>query len=323
MGRRARGTAPPALWAPRGRPRRPGAARDGVPLAGPRMDAIRWSARPSLRRPVLLAAFEGWNDAADAASTAARYLRDRWAARPFAEVDPEEFYDFSSTRPQVRLVDGLTREIVWPANELSAASLPGERHDIVVLLGVEPQLRWRTFSEQVIGAARELGVEMVITLGALLADVAHTRPVQVTGTAADQTLVERLRLQRSRYEGPTGIVGVLHAACNAAGIPSASLWAAVPHYVAATPSPKAALALVRRTAGLLATQLTTTDLEILAASYERQVTEVVASDDDVSAYVQQLEERGDEDDELEEADLPSGDALAAELERFLREQGDA
>src|SRR5438874_11904463 len=287
------------------------------------MDYVRWSDRPKLRRPVLVAAFEGWNDAADAATTAVRYLRDRWEARPFAQVDPEDFYDFGATRPQVRLTDGLTREIVWPANELSAASIPGADRDVIVLLGTEPGLHWRTFCTEVVGAAQELGVEMMVTVGALLADVPHTRPVRVTGTAADADLVRRLGLQRSRYEGPTGIVGVLHEAFSKAKVPSASLWAAVPHYVAATPSPKAALALVERTAGLLATQLTTTDLEILAASYERQVTEVVASDEDVSAYVQQLEERGDEDDELAEADLPSGDALAAELERFLREQGDA
>lgn len=292
------------------------------------MDAVRWSARPNLRRPVLVAAFEGWNDAADAATTAVKYLDDRWSARPFAHLDPEEFYDFSTARPQVRLVEGLTREIVWPANTFSAASLPSARRDVALLLGVEPQLRWRTFCEEVLSVARDVGVELVVTLGALLADVPHTRPVQVTGTAADEELVARLGLQRSRYEGPTGIVGVLHDALSRAGIPSASLWAAVPHYVAATPSPKAALALVQRTADLLSSPMAVTDLEIAAASYERQVSEVVESDDDVSAYVRQLEERSldddDDDDVFDEADfgevdLPSGDALAAELERFLRD----
>jgi proteasome assembly chaperone (PAC2) family protein len=272
---------------------------------------------------VLVAAFEGWNDAADAASTAARYLGERWGGRPFATIDPEEFYDFSSTRPQVRLVDGITREIVWPANDLLAASLPGSQRGAVVFVGVEPQLKWRTFCDQITGVAEELSVEMVVTLGALLADVAHTRPVRVTGTAADPELVRRLGLERSRYEGPTGIVGVLHDACNRAGIPSASLWAAVPHYVAATPSPKATLALVERTTALLASPLSTTDLEIAAASYERQITEVVEADEDVRDYVQRLER--DEDDEsdrepIDEASLPSGDALAAELERYLREQ---
>ena len=273
-----------------------------------------------------MAAFEGWNDAADAATTAVRYLEERWSARAFADIDPEEFYDFSTTRPHVRLVDGLTREIVWPSNRFAAANLSSSRRDVVVLLGTEPQLRWRTFCDQVLDVARAVDVELVVTLGALLADVPHTRPVQVTGTAADEELVQSLGLERSRYEGPTGIVGVLHDAFRRAGIPSASLWAAVPHYVAATPSPKAALALVQRTAHLLASPLVVTDLEIAAASYERQVSEVVEADDDVAAYVRQLEYRDeddddiDEDDELDPADLPSGDALVAELERFLRDQ---
>src|SRR5881275_2866441 len=251
------------------------------------MDYVRWHDHPKLKRPVLVAAFEGWNDAADAATTAARFLRDHWAARQFAEIDPEEFYDFSATRPQVRLVDGLTREIVWPANELYAATIPGGERDVIVLLG------------------RQLGVELFLTLGALLADVAHTRPVRVTGTAADPELVQRLGLQRSRYEGPTGIVGVLHDAFSKASVPSASLWAAVPHYVAATPSPKATLALVERAAELLGSSVPTTALEIAAASYERQVSEVVESDDDVSEYVHRLEESSDDGDD-EDMELPSG-----------------
>src|SRR5437868_11285057 len=258
------------------------------------MDYVRWDDRPKLRRPVLVAAFEGWNDAADAATSAARFLRDHWAARYFADIDPETFYDFSATRPQVRLVDGLTREIVWPANELFAASLPGSEHDVVVLLGVEPGLQWRTFCSEVVEVGRQLDVELFITLGALLADVPHTRPVRVTGTAADPELVQRLGLQRSRYEGPTGIVGVLHDAFSRAGIPSASLWAAVPHYVAATPSPKASLALVERAARLLSTSLFTADLQVMAADYERQVSEVVDSDDDVAAYVRRLEDHADD-----------------------------
>ena len=285
------------------------------------MDYVRWDDRPKLRRPVLVAAFEGWNDAADAATSAARFLRDHWAARQFADIDPETFYDFSATRPQVRLVDGLTREIVWPSNELFGASLAGTEHDIIVLLGVEPGLRWRTFAGEVVEVGKELGVELFITLGALLADVPHTRPVRVTGTAADPDLVQRLGLQRSRYEGPTGIVGVLHDAFSKAKVPSASLWAAVPHYVAATPSPKATLALVERASELLGSSVSTTALEIAAASYERQVSEVVESDEDVSDYVHRLEESSDdgEDDEME---LPTGDELGAEFERFLREQGD-
>lgn len=285
------------------------------------MDAVRWTARPRLRRPVLIAAFEGWNDAGDAASTALKYLRDRWEARAFAEVDPEEFYDFSSTRPNVVLVDGETRAIEWPSNDFAAAALPGSRRDAVLLLGTEPQLKWRTFCRHIVDVAEQVGADLVLTLGALLADVPHTRPVQVTGTAADEDLIGRLGLQRSRYEGPTGIVGVLHDAFAQAGIPSASLWAAVPHYVAATPSPKAALALVQRATDLLASPLAVTDLEIAAASYERQVSEVVESDDDVADYVRQLEERIEEEDALDEDDLPTGEALAQELERFLREHG--
>jgi proteasome assembly chaperone (PAC2) family protein len=281
------------------------------------MDHVHWDEHPKLRRPVLVAAFEGWNDAADAASTAARYLKERWGARPFATIDPEEFFDFSSTRPHVRLTGGLQREIVWPRTELSAAALPDTGRDVVVLLGSEPQLRWRAFCAQVVAVAKEVGAELVVTLGALLADVPHTRPVRVTGTAVDPDLVTRLGLERSTYEGPTGIVGVLQDAFRTAGLQSTSLWAAVPHYVAATPSPKATLALVRRAASLLSTPVITDDLEQRAIDYERQVSEVVATDDDVAAYVRRLEESADADDPLE---LQSGDALAAELERFLREQ---
>ena len=284
------------------------------------MDHVLWESRPTLRRPVLLAAFEGWNDAGDAASSAVRYLRDRWQAKQFATIDPEDFFDFSSTRPQVRLNDDLAREIAWPSNELSAASLPGTSRDVIVLLGTEPQLKWRTFTEELVAVATSLGVELVVTMGALLADVAHTRPVRVTGTAADNELVQRLGLTRSTYEGPTGIVGVLHEAFSRAEIPSASLWAAVPHYVAATPSPKASLALVERAARLLSTSLFTADLQVMAADYERQVSEVVDSDDDVAAYVRRLEDHADDPEESGSLELMSGDALADELERFLREQ---
>ena len=282
------------------------------------MEHVHWSDRPQLRRPVLIAAFEGWNDAADAASSAARYLRDRWAARPFASIDSEEFYDFSSTRPEVRLVQGLTRKIVWPATELSAAPLPGTSRDVVVLLGHEPQLKWRTFTEELVGVVDELGVELIVILGALLADVAHTRPVRVTGTAVDQELVRRLGLGPSSYEGPTGIVGVLHDAFAKATLPSASLWAAVPHYVASTPSPKASLALVERATDLLSTAVITADLQVAAADYERQVSEVVASDDDVAAYVRRLEANADEG-AATDMEMVTGDALADELERYLRE----
>lgn len=278
------------------------------------MDHVRWEHRPGLQRPVLVAAFEGWNDAGDAASTAARHLCDRWDAARFATIDPEEFHDFTSTRPQVRLRDGLTREIVWPETALYASTSTGGS-DAIVLLGNEPELRWRTFCDQVVAVARELDASLVLTLGALLAEVPHTRPTSVIGTAADQELVHRLGLRRSSYEGPTGIVGVLHDACSRAGLPSASLWAAVPAYVPGAPSPKAALALVERTAELLTVAVPTTDLEIAAASYERQVSEVVAGDEEMIDYVHNLERRYESD-----GGIPTVDGLVEEVERFLRNQ---
>ena len=268
---------------------------------------------------MLVAAFEGWNDAGDAATIAARWLRDHFRARRFASLDPEEFYDFSSTRPQIRLVGGATRRIEWPANELWAADLPDSDRDLVVLVGVEPQLRWRTFCQQILSVAAELGVELVVTLGALLAEVAHTRPVQLTGTAADPDLVRRLGLTRSTYEGPTGIVGVLHDSLREGGTASASLWAAVPHYVGSTPSPKAALALVQHAGNLLGLDLPTAELERAAATYVRSVSEVVAGDDDVARYVAGLEREAEEEGDDEALRVTSGDDLAAELERFLRE----
>jgi len=284
------------------------------------MDYVRWQDRPQLRQPVLIAAFEGWNDAADAASTAVRYLRDRWSAQPFATIDHEDFYDFTATRPQVRLVNGLTRRIDWPEAALSWATLPGTSRDVVVLLGHEPKLKWRTFTEEIVALATDLNVELIVILGALLADVPHSRPVRVTGTAADAELVRRLGLGRSTYEGPTGIVGVLHEAFSKSHLPSASLWAAVPHYVAATPSPKASLALVERAIDLLSTTVDLDELAIAAADYERQVNEVVAADDDVVAYVRRLESSTDDDDAVADMETVSGDALVAELERYLREQ---
>ena len=282
---------------------------------------VHWEHHPELRRPVLVAAFAGWNDAGDAATLAVRYLAEVWSARPFATVDPEEFYDFTVTRPEVRLVDGITRKIEWPLNELLAASVPGSNHDAVLLRGVEPQLKWRTFSSALAGTARALGVQLVVTLGALLADVPHTRPVRVTGTAHEPELAVRLGLQRSNYEGPTGIVGVLHDACRQAGMPSASLWATVPHYVHQVPSPKAALALVERSSALVGGRVDPIDLRAAADTYEREVSERVADDDDASAYVAQLE-RADDDAALQDAVADvSGTDLAAEVERFLKDHG--
>jgi proteasome assembly chaperone (PAC2) family protein len=291
------------------------------------MEHVRWSSRPRLRTPVVIVAFAGWNDAGEAASSAGHHLADVWATRPFATIDAEDFYDFSSTRPHVRLVDGGQREIVWPINELSASSVLGADMDVVLLIGTEPQLKWRTFCSEVIEVVTELNARMLITLGALLAEVPHSRPVSVIGTAADPTLIDQHDLQRSRYEGPTGIVGALHDACNTAGLPSLSLWAAVPAYVQGAPSPKAALALVERVGDVLDLMIPTTALEIASAAYEREVDEVVTNDDELSGYVRRLEDMvdsgepfGDDDDDEAIGADDTVDELVEELERFLRDQ---
>ena len=281
-------------------------------------EELRIDRRPELTRPVLVAAFRGWNDGAQAATLAAGYLAKTWGAERFAEVDPEDFFDFQATRPHVSLEEGLTRRIDWPETAFYHARPDGLDRDVVLLLGIEPNLRWRTFGDLVVGLAQDLDVELMITLGALLADVPHTRPAPVTGSATDEELVERLGLSASRYEGPTGIVGVLHDVCRQRGIASASLWAAVPHYVSLTPSPRGALALCERLGTLIGATVDGDELEEAARSYEEQVSEAVASDEETAAYVEELERRADQ---LEEAtDLPSGDALAAELTRFLRER---
>src|ERR671924_1422942 len=280
-------------------------------------DELQVSSRPQLERPIMIAAFRGWNDGGQGASLATGYLAKLWGAKRFAEVDPEGFFDFQATRPHVSLEEGLTRRIDWPETAFYHTRPEGLDRDVVLLLGIEPNLRWRTFTELVIDHARDLGVELAITLGALLADVPHTRPAPVTGSATDSDLVERLGLSASRYEGPTGIVGVLHDACRQAGMPSASLWAAVPHYVSLAASPKAALALCRRLGDLLGATLELGDLERASEAYELQVTAAVSQDEETEAYVHDLEAR--RDTLGEELDVPSGDTLAAELTRFLRE----
>ena len=282
------------------------------------MEPLRVTSRPTLRNPVLVAAFRGWNDGGQGASLAAGYLARTWSAARFADIDPDDFFDFSSTRPHVSLVDGQTRQIDWPDNAFYHAPIPGTDRDAVLLLGIEPNLHWRSFTELITGLATDLGVELVITLGSLLADVPHTRPSPVTGSATDAELVERLGLQPSRYEGPTGIVGVLHDACKQAGVPSASLWAAVPHYVSLAPSPRAALALCARLGGILGATIDVDELEQAVQSYSDQVSEAVASDPETAAYVEELEQRTEEIEA--EENLPSGDAIAAELTRFLRER---
>ena len=295
------------------------------------MEHVHWTARPKLSSPVVVCAFTGWNDAGDAASSAVRHLVGAWHAEPFASLDPEEFFDFQSTRPEVRLIDGHTREIAWPSNEMYYASTPGG--DVVLLLGAEPQLRWRTFCRQITDVAREYSSSLVLTLGALLADVPHTRPVSMVGTATDDALIERFGLARSRYEGPTGVVGVLHDACNRAGLPSASLWAAVPAYAAAVPSPKAAMALVERAAAFVGSPVALDELQAAGTQYEHDVDELVASDEDLSGYVRRIEMMAaDDDDDDEDDDRPAGLHPAADdadpgtaarfvedIERFLRD----
>ena len=277
------------------------------------MRHIRWDKHPPLRDPVFIAAFEGWNDAGDAASGAVRYLLDRYDGQEFAHVDPEEFFDFTSARPHVRVDDEGQRGLTWPSTDISVVSLPDDR-DAVLIVGVEPHLRWRTFGEEIVELAKELGCSLFVTLGAMVAEVPHSRPVRVVGSVTDKALGERLDLPASTYEGPTGIVGVLTSACVEAGLPTASLWAAVPTYVPAAPSPKAALALVERLAEVLEIWLPTTDLEIASASYERQVSELVAEDDETADYVRNLEDSHDRD-----LDQP-GRSLVEEVERFLRDR---
>jgi proteasome assembly chaperone (PAC2) family protein len=278
--------------------------------------------RPTLRSPVLVAAFRGWNDGGQGASLAAGYLAKLWNAHRFAEIDPEGFFDFQVTRPQVSLVDGVTRRIEWPETTFRHADLSGIERDAVLLTGSEPNVRWKAFTKLIVDLAAELRVELVVTLGSLLADVPHTRPAPVTGSASDPELVERLGLENSRYEGPTGIVGVLHDACRNAGVASASLWAAVPHYVSLAPSPRAAQALCDRLGELLDVEIDTQELQEAGEAYAEQVSAAVATDEETQAYVEELEQRTDTI--IEETQLPSGDALAAELTRFLRdrERGD-
>jgi proteasome assembly chaperone (PAC2) family protein len=307
---------------------------------------VRWALRPQLRTPVLVAAFEGWNDAGDAASDAVRWLGRTLGAREFAALDPEEYFDFQAARPQVELVDGVVRRVAWPSIRFLAAGGGRIGRDFVLCVGIEPNLKWPTFCNDVLSVARETGCETAVTLGALLADTPHSRPVRVTGSAIDDATAARLGIERSRYEGPTGIVGVLHNAFRDAGIASGSFWAPVPHYVATPPNPKATRALLDRLAAFLQAPIDLTDLDIAAAAWERSVADVVAGDSEVSTYVERLEERfdtasdddtdddetndffpdlddldDDDDNEFDEDELPSGDSLAADFERYLREHG--
>src|SRR5215208_963751 len=273
------------------------------------MQDVIWNGRPTLRKPVMVCAFNGWNDAGEAASAAVSFIRGSFDAEEVASIDPEEFFDFTAVRPTVRLTEGVTREIDWPIATISAAAVPGAEGDLVMLQATEPSLRWRRYTENLVATAQELNVRMVITLGALLADVPHTRPVAITGLASERSLVDRL--------------GVLHNSCANAGIPSASLWASVPHYVAAAPNPKVALALVRAFEGIAGVVVDAGELESAADDYERQVSAAVASDPEVKAFVERLESAMDEvaPDAPDEQDLPSADTIARDFQRFLRQRG--
>jgi proteasome assembly chaperone (PAC2) family protein len=287
------------------------------------VEALNWDGDPpTLRSPILVAAFAGWNDAASAATTALDSVADALEAERIAELDPEDFYDFQVTRPTIRLTDGQTREVDWPLNSFFAARAPTADRDLVLLAGIEPNMRWRTFAGAVLEAAERLDIEMVITLGALLADVPHTRPVPITGLATDPDLVERLNLQRSSYEGPTGIVGIVHDACRRRGLTSASLWAAVPHYVAAVPNPKAALALLRRLEQFTGIAIEASELEDAMDRFETQVDRAVASNPEIEELVRRLESEQDEAPELDTGEMPSGDTIARDFQRFLRQRTD-
>ncbi|MCU0267185.1 MAG: PAC2 family protein [Acidimicrobiales bacterium] len=284
----------------------------------PQLAHVRWTTRPELEAPVLLMAFEGWNDAGSSATGALGFFERSWGTEPFADIDAEDFFDFTETRPLVRFDDDGDRVIDWPDARFAAAEVRDGLH-VVTLHGTEPQLRWRTFCEQVVGVARALDVELVVSMGSLLADVPHSRPAPVYGATNDTDLMERLDLSPSHYEGPTGIVGVLHTALRAAGIASASLWATVPTYVASAPSPKATLALVDRVCTLLDVQVEATDLAEEAAVYEARIDELVADDDETAAYVSQLER--DFDDRQDELTTGRGSQqLIDEVERYLRNQ---
>jgi proteasome assembly chaperone (PAC2) family protein len=284
------------------------------------MEPLIWEGDPpELRAPALVCAFSGWNDAASAATAALEAAAASLDPQILARVDPEEFYDFQVNRPTITLVEGRSRRIDWPANTLLGVEVATAERDLALFSGIEPNLRWRTFAETIVDAAERLGAEIVITLGALIADVAHTRPVPITGLASDPELVERLGLSRSSYEGPTGIVGVLHDTCRQRELTSASLWAAVPHYVAAVPNPKAALALLRRLEGLTGIAVEASELEDATERFEHQVDRAVSANPEIEELVRNLEASQEEGLDLER-DITADD-IAQEFQRFLRQRG--
>ena len=282
------------------------------------MVGIELDAASKLSSPAVIAAFEGWNDAGEAASGVISHLGTAWQASPIGAIDPEDFYDFQVTRPVMEVADGQTERLIWPTTRLALARPEGMTRDLVLVHGIEPNMRWRSFSDELVAAFTDLGAELVVLLGALLADSPHTRPVPVNAAASDIKLATQLQMDPVDYKGPTGIVGVLQHTCAAAGIPSVSLWAAVPHYVAQPPSPKATLALLRGVEDILDVTLPLADLPDDARAWERGVDELADQDSEVADYVRTLEEAKDATD-LPEA---TGDAIAREFERYLRRRGD-
>ena len=272
---------------------------------------------PELTAPILVAAFEGWNDAGDAATGAVEHLELVWDAQPLTEIDPDDYYDFQVNRPTVSLVDGVSRRITWPTTRISFCRPPAAEFDLVIVRGIEPNMRWRGFCRELLGLIHELDVRTVVTLGALLSDTPHTRPTQVTGTAYDPESAARYGLEKSRYEGPTGIVGVLQDACVASGIPAVSFWAGVPHYVSQPPNPKATLALLHSVEEVLDLPVPLAELPQQSDEWQKLVDEMAAEDDEVTEYIRNLEERDDEIDRTE-LTTASGDAIAREFERYLR-----
>jgi proteasome assembly chaperone (PAC2) family protein len=280
---------------------------------------LEYSARPELTEPAVICAFAGWNDGGEGATGAVRALRDQWGARRFASIDPEEFYDFQVNRPTVRLVDGQTRRIDWPASEFWWARV-GDRH-VVLFLGVEPNVRWRTYCEQILRACSDVRASVLVTLGAFLADVPHTMAAPVSAASSDPAWSARTGVVPARYEGPTGIVGVLNDLAARAGMPSVSLWAASPHYLPQTSNPKVALALMQRVRDLLELEVDTGDVELAGRAWEREVTEAVDEDGNLGEYVRRLEEAAAQGLGADPSAAPTGEELAAELERYLREHG--
>lgn len=287
---------------------------------------LDWDRRPDgLRAPALVCAFRGWSDAGEASSTAVSFLIQAFGARRFAQLNCEEFFDFQAQRPQIKLVEGRIRDISWPAIELYEARIPRAPRDLVIVLGTEPAFRWPSLCSTLVELCESLGTQLVVTLGALLADVAHSQPAPITGVASDEFLLDRLGVSPPNYEGPTGIVGALHASAARAGLPAVSLWAAVPHYIAATQNPKAALALVRKFESLVGVSVAAAELEDAALAFERRVSRAVENDPDVKEFVERLERIAEEEESpqmFDPAEIPTGDVLAREFQRFLRQQGD-